>query len=541
MISSRSPKDRAGFFRTIFSVLIVGLLGPTSPATAELENQLEPEYALAVLDYNAQDFDSAIKLLNELQKKAPATVEILELKAITLKAMKNEKEAANVYRDLVQVKTKQGKDKKEIAPYAFELGVIRYNEKNWKQAEQYLNYSAKNGFNVEVSRFYLGLVEVQTQDWAKAEANFTETLKTDLDELKPASHYYLSQVYFKLGYPADGFGNLIDAKKTAQKYIDREDILPESKKMAEQVRAAAAATLAPFDRAQTFGTFSLLLGYDSNVLLIPSDTANSTGASGKSTMKSLVSAGYGYASSPLKTIQYVPSVRFNFNKNFNGESTSGEFADTTFSLFLTKNALAPFAWGLKSEGTFVFQNQTDSTGAKKYHLYDDMVSFAPYAKWDLSKKWTYAAEVGYRIVTYSGEDTLSPSLHRSGNGLTARLSAQNKAARKYFNPIYALKVELNSTQGTEYANTLYGAQLINSMRLGKFEFSQVIEVDRTKYGSSSTNRGDTLFVLSLLASRKIGPRWALLFSGDYSSNSSSDSATYGYNRYTFNAGVGYNF
>jgi hypothetical protein len=79
------------------------------------------------------------------------------------------------------------------------------------------------------------------------------------------------------------------------------------------------------------------------------------------------------------------------------------------------------------------------------------------------------------------------------------------------------------------------------MKLGNFDFSQVIEIDRTVYPDSSTDRKDTLYILSLLASKKIGPRWALLFSGDYSTNKSSDTATYGYSRYTVNAGVGYNF
>jgi hypothetical protein len=344
-----------------------------------------------------------------------------------------------------------------------------------------------------------------------------------------------------MGYPSDGFGNLISAKRTAKAYIDREDVQPESKKMAEQVYAAAEGTLAPFDHAQTFGTFSFLLGYDSNVLLIPSDTANTASASGKSTVKSTVSAGYGYASSPLETIQYVPSLRFNLNKNFNGDSSTGEFADTTFSLYLTKDALAPVSYGLKTEGTLVFQNQTDTTGSKKYHLYNSVVQFAPYAKWDASKHWTYAAEIGFRMLSFTGEDTVTLAQRRSGSGITAKLTAQNRSSRKYFNPTYALRGELNSTDGTEYENTLFGAQLINTMKLGVTDFSQVLEVNRTSYGKSSTARADTFFVLSLLASKKIGPRWAMIYSADYSKNSSSDSATYGYNRFSLNAGVGYNF
>lgn len=535
------PMDRAGWVRTISCVLCLGLFGPMFSARAALDNQLEPEYALAVLDFNARNYESALKTLGEIQKKAPASVEILELKAITFKAMKNEKDASTAYRDLIQLKTKEGKDKKEIAPYAFELGVIRYNERNWKQAEQYLNFSAKNGFNIEVSRFYLGLIQIQLQDWVKAESNFNETVKSELDELKPASYYYLSQVYFKLGYPSDGFGSLINAKRSAQKYIDREDVQPESKKMAMQVKAAAEATLQPFDKAQTFGTFNFLVGYDSNVLLLPTSSSSSTSASGKSTLKSTVSAGYGYASSPLARFQYVPSLRFNFNKNFNGESSTGEFADSTFSFYLTKDALAPVSYGVKLEGTMVFQNQTDTAGAKKYHLYDTSAQFAPYVKWDVSKQWTLGGEVGYRSVKYTGEETVSQTLRRSGHGILAKVTAQNKASRRYFNPTITARAEFNSTEGTEYANNILGVQVINSLKLGQVDFSQVIGLDRTTYGDSSTDRSDTLIIFSLLASKKIGPRWAILASADYSTNSSSTADTYSYNRYTVNTGLGYNF
>lgn len=526
----------------LFCGVVFGLLGPVSRATAEIANEIEPDYAEAVLEYNAQKYENTLKLLNEIQKKAPKTVEVLELKAITLKAMKNEKGAADVYRDLVQLKTKEGKDKKEIAPYAFELGVIRYNEKNWKQAEQYLNYSAKNGFNVDVSRFYLGLIQSQTQNWVSAEANFKETLSGKVDELKPAAHYYLAQVYFKLGYSADGFGNLIDAKKTAQIFIDRQDVQPESKKMAEQVRQAADATLLPFDKSQMFMNFTFLLGYDSNVLLVPSEGSSSSSASGKSTLKSLLSAGIGYATSPLATFQYVPSLRFNLNKNFNGESYSGEFADTTLSLYITKDVLAPISLGLKTEGTFVFQTQADAlTAAKQYHLYNNTILLAPYMKWDASKAWSLGGEIGYRLTNFSGEETVSESMKRSGSAVILKLSAQSKAARTYFNPTYSLRTEFISTDGTEYDATLMGLQLLNTIKFEKVDFSQVLTIDRTTYGTSSTDRSDTLMMLTLQATKKIGPRWALIAAADYSTNSSSDATSYSYSRYTLNAGVGYSF
>lgn len=545
MNKMRSFRKRDISLGRIYSVGIVttliGLLGPVSRVNAEIANALEPEYSLAVLDFNDQKFDSALRILKTLQKQAPKTVEFLELKAITYKAMKNTKGAALTYGEILQLKSKDGKEKKESAPYAFELGVIRYNEKRWKEADQYLNFSVKYGFNVDVARFYLGLTQIQIQAWKKAEFNLKQVLKGNVEELKPAAHYYLAQVYFKLGASAQGFGNLIDSQRSADRFVERADVPAESKKVAEQVKTAVAATLAPFDKSQLFGNFSLLLGYDSNALLVPSDGVTPTDSSGKSTLKTMVSAGLGYASSPMKTIQWVPSARFNLNKNFNSASSSSEFADTTLSLYLTKDALAPLSIGLKTEGTFVFQNQTETSGSKKYHLYNTALVVAPYVKWDASKNWTYNVEAGYRTLSFNSDDTLAESLRRSGPGFVFKVSAADRHSRRFFNPIYVVRMESNSTQGSEYRSSLLGAQFINTMKLSKIDFAQVFSIEHTAYDKSSTNRVDTLMVLSLLATRKIGPRWAVAVSGDLTKNNSSDKSSFSYDRYTLNSGVSYNF
>lgn len=520
---------------------MVGLLGPASRAMAEIENSLEPEYALAVLDFNDGKFDSALRILQTLQKASPKTAEVLELKAITYKSMQDTKGAAKTYGELLQLKSKDGKEKKESAPYAFELGVIRYNEKRYKEANSYLSYSAKYGFNVEVSRFYLGLSQIQTQAWRKAEFNLKKVVNGNVEELKPPAHYYLAQVYFKLGSTSEGFGNLIESKRSADRFIERSDVPAEAKKIAEQVKAAADATFAPFDKSQLFGNFSALLGYDSNALLVPAESVIPTVSSGKSTMKTLVSAGLGYASSPMAMIQYVPSVRLNLNKNFNSASSASEFTDTTLSLYLTKDALAPRSFGLKTEGTFVFQNQTEPSGSKKYRLYNTSFLLAPYVKWDASKNWTFNAEVGYRALGFNSEETLPVTLRRSGSGLVIKLTAQDRQLRKFLNPMYVLRLESNAAEGMEYEAKVFSAQFINTMKLSSFDFAQVISLEKTVYPKSTTRRSDTLMSLSLLATRKIGPRWAVVVSGDLTKNSSSDKSSFSYDRFTLNSGLSYNF
>jgi len=166
---------------------------------------------------------------------------------------------------------------------------------------------------------------------------------------------------------------------------------------------------------------------------------------------------------------------------------------------------------------------------------------APYMKWDASKAWSLGAELGYRITSYTGEETVSETLKRSGSAIVLKLSAQNKTNRKYLNPTYTFRSEFISTDGTEYDATLMGLQLVNTMKFEKFDFSQVLSVDRTSYGTSSTDRSDTLMMLALQVTKKIGPRWSLIGSADYSNNSSSDATSYSYSRYTVNTGVGYSF
>lgn len=524
------------------SVVLAGGLCPSLGARADLPSELEPDYAEAVIAYNSQNYDRTIALLTELQKKAPKQVEFLELKAIALKAAKRTGEAANVYRDLVQQKVQEGKDKKEIAPYAFELGVIRFNEKKYDQAEQYLAYSLKQGFNPEISNLYLGMTRMQKSDWVRAEQDFKNVVKSDLDEVKPAAHLYLAQVYFKLEDPADGFDHLLKAKGVSQKFIDREDASADSKQMAEQVRAAAEGALAPFDKTQFFGNFSFLTGYDSNALLTPDSTDSAASGTSQSTLKSMLSVGGGYASSPMREFQFVPSLRLNFNKNFNQDTYGTEFEDSTLALYITRNVFAAFSYGLKTEAIAVFQNDYNSSTEKsKYRLYDKQLTFAPYAKWEANKLWTLGLEAGLKKISYNGEDDVTESLRRSGNTWYAKATAQNKAHRRFWNPTYTLKFEANGAEGTEYESTAIGAVVGNAFKWKDIDWFQSLEYTHTGYGESSQDRTDSFFMLSLYASKKIGPRWSVVGSADYTKNSSTVEDSYSYNRFNLLAGVGYTF
>ena len=511
-------------------------------AQAEISSDLEPDYAEAVLAYNAQNFDRAMMILEVLKKKSPNTTEFLELNAIILKSQRKDSEASQVYRQLIQLKTKEGKDRKEIAPYAFELGMYRFNEKKLDQAEQYLNFALRNQFNKEMCQFYLGMIATHKMDWDKAEKAFKSVIASEIEEIKPAAHFYLAQSYFKSGSTSSGFGQLRLAKSKAEKVIAQENASNEIKQMSEQIKTAADAALKPFDKTQKFGNFNLLTGYDTNVLLVPSNIPGNANVSGKETLKTLLSLGYGIATSPVKEFQFVPSVKFNLNKNWNRESATGEFSDVTASLYVSRYALSSLVFGLKTENIAIFQNDYNSTtGKSKYRLYNTSLGIGPYTRWEVSRKWTINADFLFRKLDFNNEADLQQTLRRTGTAYGFKVSGMQKTNKKYFNPVYTVRAEFGKTEGTEFDSNAFGFGISNIMKLSKIDLVQNIDFTKTKFPNSTADRSDNLIVLGLVATKKIGPRWSVMATADYTKNTSTDEQSYTYDRMTTNAGVSYVF
>lgn len=541
MISTRWKCEWAGFLvrRVIVGAVIAISI---SGAQADIPNAVEPDYAEAVLNYSSKNYDRAVAILNEIQAKAPDSVEILELKAIALKASNKSDQAGKVYLDLIRLKSKDSKDKKEIAPYAFEMGMLRFNEKNFGESEKFFDFAAKNDFNKDVSIFYLGMISMQTEKWDAAEARFREVLDGRTEDMKPAAQLYIAQTYFKRGEGSTGFNYLIDARRAAKAVIARDDLGEESKAMSKQVLAAADKTLGPFDKAAWFGSFSVNLGYDSNIVLAPSDVTGSSDITGKSTFKSTLALGVGYASSPLNMYQFVPSLKFNVNRNFNNDSRSYEFADTTLSVYMNRNALASNTWGAHAEYTTIFQNDYDTAAQKSlFRLYNTTITLAPYLKNELSKRLNLSSELGAKFNNYNGDDTVSDTLKRSGVAPYLRFSLTHKAPSNFWKPIYSARIERNKTKGTEYRSTLLGLSVANGFQWKDLDWSQTLDLSKTDYPDSSTTRADKMLYISAAVSKKLTPKVSALFSLDFTQNWSSDASSYEYNRYNLTTGVTYSF
>ncbi|MBI3535555.1 MAG: hypothetical protein HY072_08755, partial [Deltaproteobacteria bacterium] len=139
---------------------------------AEVPTQFEAEYSEAVLAYNAKDFKKSLQILEALEQKAPEITEVLELQALSSKALQDDKQVEATYAKIIKLKTKQNRPEKEFAPYHFELGLIRHKEHKQELAAKHFRFALKNGFNEAVCHLYLGMYSFQSGAWANSEHHF---------------------------------------------------------------------------------------------------------------------------------------------------------------------------------------------------------------------------------------------------------------------------------------------------------------------------------------------------------------------------------
>jgi predicted Zn-dependent protease len=91
----------------------------------------ESRYAEAVIAFNKRKTEEAVKILNELLKESPLTVEYLELKALALKGKGDEKTSLEVYQQLYQAKPENERGFNsfhERQPQLFVDSVVRVSQ-----------------------------------------------------------------------------------------------------------------------------------------------------------------------------------------------------------------------------------------------------------------------------------------------------------------------------------------------------------------------------------------------------------------------------
>jgi len=521
----------------LFSCFVSFLLGLT--ARAEIPTRLEPFYAEAVLAYNTSDYNRTLTLLDALQKQIPTSSEVLELKALTLKATRSEK-TPEAYRELIRIKTAERRTRREIAPYYFELGSLAFEKKHWDEAASAFEHSATWDFNVGASNFFLGLIAFQKNDWEKAGQHFNQVVLSNADSLKPPAHFYLAQVYSKTNNGSASTHEFQQAKESSKTILDNEEATDENKKIAQQIYDASTKALAPLAQGRWFSNIALLTGYDSNVLALP-DTLTGASASGKATPKETAQLGLGYASSALRSYQVIPSYRLNYNYNTNKDSRTGEYLIQTLSTYITRHPLDTTTYGLKIEATHTFQNNVDATtDSSTYRPLSLNFSVGPSVRKQLKPNLIAGAEFLFEPQHYYTDDQQATNTKLSGTQIQLRGYLQFDRAHRYWNPSVGLDLLKNDTDGLDYASKVIALSFANAFYLDKTKLNATLDISLNKFDDRTSGaRKDQMYSFGLSGSHPLNDRLSFIADGHYIINNSNIVDTYQYKRFMIEAGISY--
>jgi len=532
--------------RSVGFILIL-LVFTSQESVAAVPEALEPRYSAAIIDYNQKHYKEAGKSLDELITENGSIIEFFQLKALTLKTSGDNVGAGQVYEKLIQLEEKNGTQASEIAPYHFERGLVAYRSKQFADAEREFKISAEKNFNVSAANYFLALIHFQFNDYEQAGQEFSRVTGGDIDELKPASNFYLGQIYLRGNYPSGAAQSLIQARSESEKILANSDIDPETKKTAKLILEMSQESLKPFDHSGYYGNVALITTEDTNVLSVPSSTnslSSPTGAINQGSVKETLQAGVGYMTSPVATWQYAPSFRSAFNYNFNQDTISGEFLTNDVALYITHNALARFSYGFHVDGIYTLQNNfnpfTNSAGLQSYSL---QIPFGPYIRYEIWQHWSLQASLDFMPQNFYLDAALPDPLKRSGLDVATRVSLKKVGVNRYWNPGFGLVTDLNGASGNEYSSKSFTLEMNNTFHiLTPLDLVVALDYGGAYYSSRPAgSRFDNVYAIDANGVYHFNPKWSILGDVQFIDNISTIPSQYQFTRALISVGVGYSF
>ncbi|MBI2712216.1 MAG: tetratricopeptide repeat protein [Bdellovibrio sp.] len=538
----------------IIYFLLLGIFGISGAARAEISSALEPVYADAVLAYNGRDYNRALQILNDLMKQNPDTPEFMELTALVLKNNQDEGGSADLYQKLIRLRESEGKTPKDVAPYYFELALIRLHEGNDEEAKGLLEKTFQAGVNLAPCKYFLGQLALKDNQLREAEKHFNFVLESGFEDLRGASQLYLGQIYLRQGATSAAIQSFRDALDESRKPRYAQDSSPQRRKVTAEVYRSAEAALRPFHKSGYFGSAGLSTAYDSNVLALGSGVSGVTSSStptGAATLKENFAGSIGYFSSPLKEVQFLPIYRTSLNINFNSATLNGEYFTHDLTLYVTKGALARTGYGIKGGLSYTLQDQPDSSNNRIFTTYSALLTIGPYIKYEMRPKLVLNVEANFVPERFFTDLLLDPSStnQRSGVDYNTKISLRNDEGRRFWNPGISLLFDYNNTTGTEFNSMTLALEANNSLYFSeKFRGYFTASVGYARYDRRpNPQRFDTLFSFGFYPTYKLGTGPLSIY-GEFqytldnvACGDSQVVSTYQYNRYVASAGVSFSF
>jgi tetratricopeptide (TPR) repeat protein len=498
--------------------LVVGTVSPSSLVlAAESHPGLEAEatYSEAVIAYHQRKLKLSLQIIDGLLKQYPSDLQSLELKSLNLKELGREKERVPLLRKILEVKPEN-----ERGPVHFELGLLQQKGGRLDDARKSFEASAALGFNVVPARLLAGMIAFNAADMAGTEMNMREVRSLGSTDMQIAGSYYLGLVNFKRGSAALGAAYLLEARQLALKNPG----LP----LARELIGPIEQVLEPFRKSQWFTNISVLGQYDSNILQLPTSATVQQGSS-QATPKTTILAGFGYLGAPLAELQFLPSYRFNTNKNFGSGLESFEYASNTLALAVNWRPLARFTAGVKGELTHSFQNSQGS-----YRSFTAAGDAGPYLKWTQSESLQFQLEGSIRpLINFAQSDF-------GGTGRGLRLSYRRDGATRFWNPTFTLGRDFSGTRNATFRTTANALSISNLVRLpGDHQLTPGIDYVRTDYLDADPVRLDKTLVLRMAYARPVSARWTTLGDLSFTSNRSNLPGSFTFERWVASVGFSY--
>ncbi|HRK01782.1 MAG TPA: hypothetical protein PLH57_03895 [Oligoflexia bacterium] len=527
------------FFTSIQRIaLILGIFQITLTSSVQgapiQQGEVEVLQAKAAILFHSKKESECLKVIDSILEADNTNKNALELRALVFKSQNKNDLAAETYLKLIEITPPE-----KAAPYHFELGAIRFKQKQLDEAKKHFTASARRGFNKGTSHFFAGMADTSQKNWTSASKNFAASLLyPDAEPMRPVSRFYLATAHAQAGKSTAAIRNYV---RTAFDVSESSKKTPGVSQHGDLKKNAVDA-LKSFNQEQYFVTGTYLQQWDNNVTLMPYTVTTGQQATGKRTLKSIVSVVAGYSSSPTKKFQFVPSNTVYTNYNYNYKSREMNFFSDTPSFYLFYKPYNRFSTGIKAEGTYNMKRQLSTAdGSYKYRPYSMTGDFGPLLRYEALPSLNLGYEISYKPKRYYRESKEGED-RRSGRGLYTRFTTEFNSEIEWLTPNVALTFEWDDTLGTSYRSRSYGMNITNPISFtDELTVTPGFDLLSTDYYRAVPTRTELLFTVKSSGQYSLGSNLNLLADISFTRNNSTQSATFTYTRLVASTGLSYSF
>jgi len=507
--------------------------------TVALANPGDAELLQAQADLLIQDgkTTAALDTIDKALIISPNDLKLLELKALTLNQLGNWKAAFNLYDSLSD--RSQATPKKR-APYEFELGLIEFKQKNFKNAEKHFLFALNQRFNLDVSQFLLGSIYLGQKSFIRAQEYLKASLDSPVKELKAQSHMYLGQSFAEQGNYPKAFKHVVAARELASELSTASDARQAN--LGSQILESTNALAGQLGKSNLIAQVGLITGYDSNVLLNP--TSNADPASQSASLKETLSFSLQYLTPPDGGAQWQLLYQGAVNYNFNSATRAGQFAINDLAANVTLNPEESTRYGVRAGAQYILRSGADgSSTANSFANYSLIGTVGTFVYHDEGKGTILGAEILVQPQSFLRDSDSPTSYRKTGWGGIARFYRQGNRFLGMNSPLIALVFDLRQTTGEEFRSKSVGLEFGGNWKVSsRFTILPQTLFSYTAYQFRETGyRGDWFLNGQLASQFKVANGFFLNSSLQVGKNFSTVIDTYEYFRFAASIGINYQF